>query len=82
MKIKYNKVFGYYYEVTNSYQSMVPEDYIRKQTLANAERYTNARLKDLEDMILNAEDKLFSLEYDMFCQLRDAIAGEMERIHC
>ena len=80
LKIKYNKVFGYYYEVTNSYQSMVPEDYIRKQTLANAERYTNARLKDLEDMILNAEDKLFSLEYDMFCQLRDAIAGEMERI--
>ncbi|MCX4352248.1 MAG: DNA mismatch repair protein MutS [Lachnospiraceae bacterium] len=80
LKIKYNKVFGYYYEVTNSYQSMVPEDYIRKQTLANAERYTNARLKDLEDMILNAEDKLFSLEYDMFCQLRDAIAGEMERV--
>lgn len=80
LKIKYNKVFGYYYEVTNSYQSMVPEDYIRKQTLANAERYTNARLKELEDMILNAEDKLFTLEYDMFCQLRDAIAGEMERI--
>lgn len=80
LKIKYNKVFGYYYEVTNSYQSMVPDDYIRKQTLANAERYTNARLKELEDMILNAEDKLFSLEYDMFCQLRDAIAGEMERI--
>ncbi len=80
LKIKYNKVFGYYYEVTNSYQSMVPEDYIRKQTLANAERYTNARLKELEDMILNAEDKLFSLEYDMFCQLRDAIAGEMKRI--
>lgn len=80
LKIKYNKVFGYYYEVTNSYQSMVPDDYIRKQTLANAERYTNARLKELEDMILNAEDKLFTLEYDMFCQIRDAIAGEMERI--
>lgn len=80
LKIKYNKVFGYYYEVTNSYLSMVPDDYIRKQTLANAERYTNARLKELEDMILNAEDKLFTLEYDMFCQLRDAIAGEMERI--
>ena len=80
LKIKYNKVFGYYYEVTNSYQSMVPEDYIRKQTLANAERYTNARLKELEDTILNAEDKLYTLEYDMFCQIRDAIAGEMERI--
>ncbi len=80
LRIKYNKVFGYYYEVTNSYQSMVPEDYIRKQTLANAERYTNARLKELEDTILNAEDKLFTLEYEMFCQIRDAIAGEMERI--
>ena len=80
LRIKYNKVFGYYYEVTNSYKSLVPEDYIRKQTLANAERYTNGRLKELEDTILNAEDKLFALEYDMFCQIRDAIAGEMERI--
>lgn len=80
LRIKYNKVFGYYYEVTNSFKSMVPEDYIRKQTLTNAERYTNARLKELEDMILNAEDKLFTLEYDLFCQIRDAIAGEMERI--
>ena len=73
-------MFGYYYEVTNSFKDMVPEDYIRKQTLANAERYTNARLKELEDTILNAEDKLYSLEYDMFCQIRDAISGEMERI--
>lgn len=80
LKIRYNKVFGYYYEVTNSYKELVPEDYIRKQTLANAERYTNARLKELEDTILNAEDKLYSLEYDLFCQVRDAIAGEMERI--
>lgn len=80
LKIKYNKVFGYYYEVTNSYQNLVPEDYIRKQTLANAERYTNARLKELEDSILNAEDKLFTLEYDMFCRIRDAIADEIERI--
>lgn len=80
LKIKYNKVFGYYFEVTNSYQSLVPEDYIRKQTLANAERYTNARLKELEDSILNAEDKLFTLEYDMFCRIRDAVADEIERI--
>ena len=80
LKIRYNKVFGYYYEVTNSFKDMVPEDYIRKQTLANAERYTNARLKELEDTILNAEDKLYGLEYDMFCQIRDAISGEMERI--
>ena len=80
LRIKYNKVFGYYYEVTNSYSNLVPEDYIRKQTLANAERYTNAKLKELEDTILNAEDKLYTLEYDLFCQIRDAIAGEMERI--
>lgn len=80
LRIRYNKVFGYYYEVTNSYKELVPEDYIRKQTLANAERYTNARLKELEDTILNAEDKLYTLEYDLFCQIRDAIAGEMERV--
>ncbi len=80
LKIKYNKVFGYYFEVTNSYKELVPEDYIRKQTLANAERYTTPRLKELEDMILNAEDKLNTLEYDLFCKIRDAIADEMERI--
>ena len=80
LKIKYNKVFGYYFEVTNSYKDMVPEDYIRKQTLANAERYTTPRLKELEDTILNAEDKLYTLEYDLFCKIRDSIAQEMERI--
>ncbi len=80
LRIRYNKVFGYYFEVTNSYKELAPDDYIRKQTLANAERYTNARLKELEDTILNAEDKLFALEYDMFVKIRDAIAGEMERI--
>ena len=80
LKIKYNKVFGYYFEVTNSYKDLVPEDYIRKQTLANAERYTTPKLKELEDTILNAEDKLFSLEYELFCQIRDAIASEIERI--
>ena len=80
LKIKYNKVFGYYFEVTNSFKNMVPEDYVRKQTLANAERYTTPRLKELEDTILNAEDKLSALEYDVFCQIRDTIAGEIERI--
>ena len=80
LKIKYNKVFGYYYEVTNSYQNLVPEDYIRNQTLANAERYTNPRLKELEDTILNAEDKLYTLEYDLFCKVRDAVAMQIERI--
>jgi DNA mismatch repair protein MutS len=80
LRIKYNKVFGYYFEVTNSYKDMVPEDYIRKQTLANAERYTTPRLKELEDTILNAEDKLQTLEYDLFCKVRDSIAMEIERI--
>lgn len=80
LRIKYNKVFGYYFEVTNSYKELVPEDYIRKQTLANAERYTTPRLKELEDTILNAEDKLCSLEYDTFCEIRETIAAAIERI--
>lgn len=80
LKIKYNKVFGYYFEVTNSYKDLVPEDYIRKQTLANAERYTTPKLKEYEDTILNAEDKLQTLEYDLFCKIRDSIAMEIERI--
>ena len=80
LKIKYNKVFGYYFEVTNSYKDLVPEDYIRKQTLANAERYTTPKLKELEDTILNAEDKLQTLEYDIFCKIRDSIAMEIDRI--
>ncbi len=80
LRIKYNRVFGYYLEVTNSYQSLVPSNWIRKQTLANAERYTTPELKELEDIILGAEDKLFSLEYDLFCELRDQIALEVKRI--
>lgn len=80
LKIKYNKVFGYYFEVTNSFKNLVPEDYVRKQTLANAERYTTPRLKELEDTILNAEDKLSTLEYDLFCKIRDTIGKEIERI--
>lgn len=80
LKIKYNKVFGYYFEVTNSYKDLVPEDYVRKQTLVNAERYMTPKLKELEDTILNAEDKLNTLEYDVFCKVRDDIAKELERI--
>ena len=80
LKIKYNKVFGYYFEVTNSFKDLVPDYFIRKQTLTNAERYTTDRLKELEDIILGAEDKLVSLEYDLFCQIRDSIAGEIDRI--
>ncbi len=80
LKIKYNKVFGYYFEVTNSFKNLVPDDYVRKQTLVNAERYTTPKLKELEDTILNAEDKLNTLEYDLFCKIRDDIAGQLERI--
>jgi len=80
LRIKYNRVFGYYLEVTNSYQNMVPGNWIRKQTLANAERYTTPELKELEDVILGAEDKLFSLEYNLFSEIRDQIALEVKRI--
>lgn len=80
LKIKFNKVFGYYLEVTNSFKDMVPDDYIRKQTLTNAERYTTPKLKELEEVILSAEDKLFSLEYDLFSEVRDRIAKEVVRI--
>ena len=80
LKIKYNKVFGYYLEVTNSYQDLVPEYYTRKQTLANAERYITPRLKELEDMILGAEDKLYALEYELYCEVRERIANEVLRI--
>jgi DNA mismatch repair protein MutS len=81
LKIKYNKVFGYYYEVTNSYKDLVPSDYIRKQTLTNAERYTTPELKEMEENILNAQDKLFGLEYDVFCNVRDTIAANVSRIY-
>lgn len=80
LKIKYNKVFGYYLEVTNSFKDMVPDYYTRKQTLTNAERYITPRLKELEDMILGAEDKLYALEYDQFVAIRTKIAAEVERI--
>lgn len=80
LKIKYNKVFGYYLEVTNSFKDMVPDYYTRKQTLTNAERYITPRLKELEDMILGAEDKLYALEYELFVEVRNTISREVERI--
>lgn len=80
LKVKFNKVFGYYFEVTNSFKDMVPEYFVRKQTLANAERYTTDELKGLEDIILGAEDKLFSLEYKLFCEIRDSIGAKVLRI--
>ncbi|SHN59389.1 DNA mismatch repair protein MutS [Butyrivibrio hungatei DSM 14810] len=80
LKIKYSNVFGYSFEVTNSFKDKVPDYFIRKQTLANAERYTTPKLKELEDTILNAQDKLNNLEYEMFCKIRDSIALEIDRI--
>ena len=80
LRIRYNKVFGYYLEVTNSFKNLVPDYYTRKQTLANAERYIIPELKELEDTILGAEDKLCALEYELYCEVREKIAGELERI--
>lgn len=80
LRVKYNKVFGYHLEVTNSYKELVPDDWTRKQTLANAERYTTPRLKELEDTILGAEDRLCSLEYNIFCQIRDIIYNNIGRV--
>src|SRR5574344_408536 len=81
LRIGYNRVFGYYIEVTNSYKDKVPEDrYIRKQTLTGAERYVTAELKDIESKILGAEEKLVDLEYKIFCDIRDKISGEVVRI--
>ncbi len=80
MKIKYNKVFGYYLDVTNSYKDLVPDYYTRKQTLANSERYITPELKELEDMILGAEDKLYALEYNLYIDIRDQAAKQIVRI--
>jgi len=80
LRIKYSNVFGYSFEVTNSFKDKVPDYFIRKQTLTNCERYTTPKLKELEDTILNAQDKLNNLEYDMFCKIRDSIALEINRI--
>ena len=80
LRIRYNKVFGYYLEVTNSFKDLVPDYYTRKQTLANAERYIIPELKELEDSILGAEDKLCALEYELYCEVRNTIAAELTRI--
>lgn len=80
LKIRYNKVFGYYIEITKSNLNAVPEDYHRKQTLANAERFITPELKEYEDMILGAQDKLIELEYSIFMQVKDLVANEIARI--
>lgn len=80
LRIKYNKVFGYYLEVTNSFKELVPADWTRKATTTGAERYITPELKELEDKILNAEEKLTALEYSLFSEIREKIAQEVSRI--
>ncbi len=80
LKIKYNKIFGYYLEVTNSNLSMVPENYIRKQTMSNGERYITPELKEMENTILGAEEKLVAIEYELFIELREGLGSEVKRI--
>ena len=80
LKIGYNRVFGYYIEVPNSYKTLVPDDYIRKQTLANCERYITQQLKELESKVLGAQERSVKLEYEIFCQIRKKVAAEYNRI--
>ncbi|HIT61633.1 MAG TPA: DNA mismatch repair protein MutS [Candidatus Fimousia stercorigallinarum] len=80
LRIRFNKVFGYYIEVTNSFKNLVPEHYIRKQTLANSERYTTEELDKLADTILGAEERLYALEYDTYVNIREKLAAEIERV--
>jgi DNA mismatch repair protein MutS len=80
LKVRFNKVFGYYIEVTRSHLASVPEDYQRKQTLANAERYVTPALKEYEEKVLGAEEKLVTIEYDLFQQVRRQVAGHGRRI--
>jgi DNA mismatch repair protein MutS len=80
LKIGFNKLFGYYLEVTKSYFDHVPENYIRKQTLANSERYITQELKEMENKILGAEEKLMIIEYSLFCEIKDIVANEIARI--
>ncbi len=79
LRIGYNKVFGYYFEVLNSYKDMVPDYYIRKQTLTNCERYITQELKELETKVLGAQERIVSLEYEIFNSIRKKIAGEYLR---
>ncbi|MDY0165382.1 MAG: DNA mismatch repair protein MutS [Thermoguttaceae bacterium] len=80
LKVGFNKVFGYYIEITNTHRSRIPEDYIRKQTLKNAERYITPELKEYEERVLTADEKAKDLEYDLFIELRDAVAAERRRM--
>lgn len=86
LKIKYNRIFGYCIEVSNTFKNQVPDSYIRKQTLANGERYTTDRLEELQNIILGAEEKLNTLEYTLFAEVRDRIGENIARVqkssHC
>lgn len=80
LKVRFNKVFGYFIEVTKSNLSLVPETYIRKQTLANAERYITPELKDIESKVLGAEEKISKLEYELFCEIKETVLQAVNRI--
>lgn len=80
LKIKFNKVFGYYFEVTNSFKSLVPDYFIRKQTLANAERYTTDELTKIANAVLGSEEKLYALEYEVFVAIREELAAQIARV--
>lgn len=79
LKIGYNRVFGYYFEVPNAFKEIVPDTYIRKQTLSNCERYITQELKDLESKVLGAQERIVSLEYEIFCSVRKKIGEQNER---
>jgi DNA mismatch repair protein MutS len=80
LKVGYNRVFGYYIEVTKSYFDLIPEEYIRKQTLANCERFVTPELKEVESAVLNAETKINQLEYELFCGVRDSLLVHTPKI--
>ena len=80
LKVRYNKVFGYYIEVSKSYYDLVPEGYVRKQTLANCERFFTQELKDLEHEILSAQSRVTALEYQLFCKLREAASQRVRQV--
>ncbi len=80
LKVGYNRVFGYYIEVTNSFKDMVPDSYVRKQTLTGAERYITQELKEMETKVLGAKERLVALEYELFQQLREYVADNLQRV--
>jgi DNA mismatch repair protein MutS len=80
LKVRYNKVFGYYIEVSRSNLDLVPDDYFRKQTLVNAERFITPELKEYESKVLNAQDRIVAREYELFCELRDKVAAHGGRV--